>query len=163
MASRLSRQHKRRKFITLRLIWRILSGGTWLDLRQSINEGRPTPPAASRTIAAAADPGVGRSIIPGHSRATAMNKADLVAQVADTAGVSKGTAVATLDTVLADIKLALKKGEDVSLYGFGTFSVASRAARKGRNPKTGPEVDIPASRSPKFSASKTLKHEVNRS
>ncbi len=68
---------------------------------------------------------------------------------------------ATHDTVLADIEQAMKKGEDVTLYGFGTFSVASRAARKGRNPQTGAEVDIPASKAPKFSASKLLKTAIN--
>ena len=90
-----------------------------------------------------------------------MNKADLIAHVATASGVTKDIAATTLDTILADIEQAMKKGEDVLIYGFGTFSVTDRPARKGRNPQNGAEVDIPASKAPKFSASKLLKTAIN--
>ena len=89
-----------------------------------------------------------------------MNKAELISAVAEQAGLSKkdteAVIVATLDTITA----ALKDGEKVQLVGFGSFEVKNRAARKGRNPKTKAEIDIPASKVPVFKAGKALKDTV---
>jgi DNA-binding protein HU-beta len=91
-----------------------------------------------------------------------MNKNDLVAAVADTAGLSKGDAIKAVDGFLDCIAVSLKKGKKVRLTGFGTFSVSKRAASEGRNPRTGERINIPASKRPKFSAGKALKQAVNR-
>jgi DNA-binding protein HU-beta len=91
-----------------------------------------------------------------------MNKNDLVAEVAETAGLSKADAAKAVDSVLDAITASLKKGDEVRLVGFGTFSVAKRAASEGRNPRTGEKIKIPASKRPKFSAGKALKDAVNR-
>lgn len=91
-----------------------------------------------------------------------MNKQDLVSQVADSADISKTKAAEAVDGVLAAVKAALKKGDDVRLVGFGTFSVAKRAATTGRNPRTGEPIKIPASKQPKFKAGKELKEAVNK-
>lgn len=90
-----------------------------------------------------------------------MNKNDLVAAVADTAGLSKSDASKAVDAVFDSIASALKKGDDVRLLGFGTFAVAARAARQGKNPRTGETIEIAASKQPKFSAGKGLKDAVN--
>ncbi|MEC9347360.1 MAG: HU family DNA-binding protein [Pseudomonadota bacterium] len=90
-----------------------------------------------------------------------MNKNELVAAVATAAELSKGDAGKAVDAVFAAIEQALTKGDEVRLVGFGTFSVAERAASKGRNPQTGQEIDIPASKQPKFKAGKQLKDAVN--
>ena len=90
-----------------------------------------------------------------------MNKMELVAAVADQAGISKKDAekaVKAFTDVVAD---ELKKGGKVQLVGFGTFEVSERAAREGRNPQTGKAMPIPASKAPKFKAGKALKDEVN--
>ncbi|MBL4837277.1 MAG: HU family DNA-binding protein [Kordiimonadaceae bacterium] len=91
-----------------------------------------------------------------------MNKNDLVATVADAAELSKADAGKAVDAVFEAITGALSGGNDVRLVGFGTFAVANRAATKGRNPRTGEEIDIPASKQPKFKAGKGLKDAVNR-
>ena len=91
-----------------------------------------------------------------------MNKNDLVAEVAESAGLTKADATKAVDSVLDVITGSLKKGDEVRLVGFGTFSVASRAASEGRNPRTGEKINIPASKRPKFSAGKALKDAVNR-
>ena len=91
-----------------------------------------------------------------------MNKNDLIAEVAETAGLTKADAMKAVDCVLDAVTNALKKGQEVRLVGFGTFSVASRAASEGRNPRTGEKIKIPASKRPKFSAGKALKDAVNR-
>jgi DNA-binding protein HU-beta len=91
-----------------------------------------------------------------------MNKNDLVAAVADSAGLTKADAAKAVDSVLDNITASLKKGKEVRLVGFGTFSVAKRAASEGRNPRTGEKIKIPASKRPKFSAGKALKDAVNR-
>lgn len=91
-----------------------------------------------------------------------MNKQDLVSQVAATADISKSKAAEAVDAVIAAIKTSLKKGDDVRLVGFGTFSVAKRAATTGRNPRTGEPIKIPASKQPKFKAGKDLKEAVNK-
>ena len=88
-----------------------------------------------------------------------MNKQDLVTEVAK-ATCSKAEAEKALDAVLGAIKKSLKKGESVTLVGFGTFSVTKRAARKGRNPQTGAPIKIAAKKVPKFTAGKALKDAV---
>ena len=89
-----------------------------------------------------------------------MNKNDLISAVADTADLSKADAGKAVDSVLDQITGALKKGTDVRLVGFGTFSVAQRKATTGRNPQTGATIQIPASKQPKFKAGKALKDAV---
>lgn len=91
-----------------------------------------------------------------------MNKQDLVAKVAQKADISKQKAAEAVDAVIDTIKGSLKKGDDVRLVGFGTFSVAKRAATTGRNPRTGEPIKIPASKQPKFKAGKELKAAVNK-
>ena len=90
-----------------------------------------------------------------------MNKADFVAQVADAAELSKADSARAVDAFIEVIKKALKKGDDVTLVGFGTFSVRKRAARQGRNPQTGDTIKIKASKNPAFKAGKALKDAVN--
>jgi DNA-binding protein HU-beta len=88
-----------------------------------------------------------------------MNKGDLVNKVSEIVATKKEAQVA-VDCVLSSIAEALGKGDKVSLIGFGTFKVAERKARKGRNPQTGEEIDIAASKVPKFVAGKALKEAV---
>jgi len=88
-----------------------------------------------------------------------MNKTDLVNEVAKVVKTKKDAQVA-VDVVLSSITEALRKGDSVSLVGFGTFKVAERKARKGRNPQTGEEIYIAASKVPKFVAGKGLKEAV---
>ena len=90
-----------------------------------------------------------------------MNKSELVAAVAALAGLSKADAEKATDAAFAAITSALKDNDDVRLVGFGTFSVAARPAREGRNPRTGQTIKIAASHQPKFSAGKALKDAVN--
>ena len=91
-----------------------------------------------------------------------MNKNDLISAVAETAGLSKADAGKAVDGVLESISSTLSGGDAVRLVGFGTFSVANRAATTGRNPRTGEAIQIPASRVPKFKAGKALKGAVNK-
>jgi DNA-binding protein HU-beta len=91
-----------------------------------------------------------------------MNKQDLAAAVADNTGLTKSDANKAVDSVLDTITATLKKGGEIRLAGFGTFRVAKRAARTGRNPQTGATINIPASKQPKFSAGKSLKDAVNK-
>jgi DNA-binding protein HU-beta len=88
-----------------------------------------------------------------------MNKGDLVNEVSKVVKTTK-EAQAALDCALSSITEALRRGDSVSLIGFGTFKVAERKARKGRNPQTGEEMHIPASKVPKFVAGKALKEAV---
>jgi DNA-binding protein HU-beta len=90
-----------------------------------------------------------------------VNKSDLVDAVAKSADLSKAAAGRALDATIESIKKALKKGDTVSLIGFGTFKVGKRAARNGRNPRTGETIKIKAAKVPKFSAGKGLKDAVN--
>jgi DNA-binding protein HU-beta len=90
-----------------------------------------------------------------------VNKSDLVDAIAKSAEISKAAAARALDSTVDSIKKALKKGDTVSLVGFGTFKVGKRAARNGRNPRTGATIRIKAARVPKFSAGKGLKDAVN--
>jgi DNA-binding protein HU-beta len=89
-----------------------------------------------------------------------MLKKDLIAAMADSAGVTKVAAEKALNTLLGDITKALKKGDKVTFVGFGTFSVKTRNARKGRNPRTGKEIKIPKAKVPKFTPGKALKDAV---
>ena len=90
-----------------------------------------------------------------------MNKADLVAAMAEKAGVSKKDAEASLKAFTDVVAEELKKGEKIQLVGFGTFEVSERAPRTGRNPQTGAEMTIAASKAPKFKAGKALKDSLN--
>jgi DNA-binding protein HU-beta len=86
-----------------------------------------------------------------------MTKADLVAAMAKASGGSKVAAERALNAVIEDVFDALKKGRRVTIGGFGTFLVSRRAARNGRNPRTGKALTIPACRVPRFKPSRTLK------
>jgi DNA-binding protein HU-beta len=90
-----------------------------------------------------------------------MNKGELIEAVAAAADLTKADATKAVEAVLETITRTLKKGDQVALVGFGSFSVKSRAARQGRNPKTGATIEIPASRVPGFKAGKALKDAVN--
>ncbi|KAF1721366.1 HU family DNA-binding protein [Pseudoxanthomonas wuyuanensis] len=90
-----------------------------------------------------------------------MNKTELIDAVADEADMSKAEAGRAVDAVIASVTKALKKGDTVTLVGFGTFQVRERAARTGRNPKTGDTIKIEASKNPAFKAGKALKDAVN--
>ena len=90
-----------------------------------------------------------------------MNKAELVDAVAAAANLSKADAGRAVDAVVNSITAALKKGQQVSVVGFGTFGVKHRAARSGRNPRTGETINIAASNVPVFKAGKALKDAVN--
>lgn len=89
-----------------------------------------------------------------------MTKAELIDKIAASAGITKADAAKSLDATIDSVKVALKKGQKVTLVGFGTFSVSKRKARKGRNPRTGEEIKIPATKVPKFTAGKSLKDAV---
>ncbi|MBE6009952.1 MAG: HU family DNA-binding protein [Eubacterium sp.] len=90
-----------------------------------------------------------------------MNKSELVAQIAEQAGLQKKDAEKALAAFTDIVADTLKKGDKVQLVGFGTFEVTERAARTGRNPQTKKEIKIPASKAPKFKAGKALKDIVN--
>ena len=90
-----------------------------------------------------------------------MNKQELIGSVADSSGLGKGDAVKAVEAVFDTISSALKKGDEVRLVGFGTFSVSKRKASTGRNPRTGEPMTIKASTQPKFKAGKGLKDAVN--
>ena len=89
-----------------------------------------------------------------------MNKADLISEVAKVVRTKK-EAQAAVNCVFACIPKAMKKGSPITIAGFGTFKIAKRKARKGRNPRTGEAIKIKASKAPKFVASKTLKDFLN--
>ena len=90
-----------------------------------------------------------------------MNKAELIDYVASQAELTKADAQRAVDAVFGGITATLKKGNDARFVGFGTFSVAKRAATTGRNPRTGEAIKIPASKNAKFKAGKELKDAVN--
>lgn len=89
-----------------------------------------------------------------------MTKAELVERMSRDAKISKKAAETALDSFMANVRDALKKGKRVSLVGFGTFAVGRRAARNGRNPQTGETIKIKAAKVPKFKAGKILKDAV---
>ena len=91
-----------------------------------------------------------------------MTKCDLIDAIAGAAGITKVAAEKTLNAFTEAVTKSLKKGDTVSLVGFGTFSVSKRKARKGRNPQTGKEINIPAAKVPKFKAGKGLKDAVRK-
>ncbi len=90
-----------------------------------------------------------------------MNKTELVAAIADKAELSRKDAEKALKAFTDVVAEELKKGEKIQLVGFGTFEVSERAARTGRNPQSGKEMTIPASKAPKFKAGKALKDMIN--
>jgi DNA-binding protein HU-beta len=90
-----------------------------------------------------------------------VNKADLIDAIASEADINKSDAGRALDAVIDSITSALKRGDQVSLVGFGTFTVKPRAGRDGRNPRTGETIKIPPSNVPGFKAGKALKDAVN--
>jgi DNA-binding protein HU-beta len=91
-----------------------------------------------------------------------MNKAELVSQMAKEAGITKGQAERALNSMQNSVVDAIRKGEKVTLVGFGTFSSVQRKARTGRNPQTGSEIRIPAKRVPKFAAGISLREAATR-
>jgi len=90
-----------------------------------------------------------------------VNKAELIELVGNKTNLSKADAAEAVEAVFKGIQDTLQKGDSVTLVGFGTFSVSERAARTGRNPRTGEAITIPASKSPKFKAGKALKDALN--
>ncbi len=89
-----------------------------------------------------------------------MTKAELIEKVAKDVKISKAAAEKTLNTIIAEVTRTLKKGNKVTLVGFGTFSVSKRKARKGRNPRTGETIKIAAHKAPKFTAGKGFKDAI---
>ena len=94
-------------------------------------------------------------------KGTSVNKSELIDQIASDADLSKAAAGRALDAAVAAVSKALKKGSTVTLVGFGTFYVGKRAARTGRNPRTGAAIKIKSAKVPKFRAGKALKDAVN--
>ena len=86
-----------------------------------------------------------------------MNKSDLIEHIANQADISKAAATRALDAIVGGVKTTLKKSGSVTIVGFGTFAVTKRAARTGRNPRTGAAIKIKAAKVPKFKPGKTLK------
>ncbi len=90
-----------------------------------------------------------------------MNKSELIEHIAKQADISKAAAGRALEAIVGGIRSSLKKGNEVTLVGFGTFMVGKRAARTGRNPRTGASIKIKAAKVPKFRPGKALKDAVN--
>lgn len=90
-----------------------------------------------------------------------MNKADLVSEIASRTGLTKTKSSEVIDSVIESIQESLSRGEKVTLVGFGTFDTITRKARKGRNPKTGEELNIPEKRAARFKAGSGLSNVVN--
>ena len=90
-----------------------------------------------------------------------MNKSEMIDQIAKAADISKAAAGRALDAAIAAVKTSLKKNQTVTLVGFGSFYVCKRAARTGRNPRTGAAIKIKAAKVPKFRAGKALKDSIN--
>lgn len=90
-----------------------------------------------------------------------MNKTELIEHIAQQADISKAAATRALEAVIGGVRTTLKKGGSVSLVGFGTFAVTKRAARAGRNPRTGDTIKIKAAKIPKFRPGKALKDAIN--
>ena len=95
------------------------------------------------------------------ARSPPINKADLIEQVAQAAEISKSAAERSVDALISAVKSSLRKGEIVTLVGFGTFYAGVRRARIGRNPRTGAAVEIKAAKLPKFRAGKALRDAIN--
>lgn len=92
---------------------------------------------------------------------TTVNKNELISSISNSTGLTKTDSAKALDAFLDSVTLSLKKGDDVRLVGFGTFSVAKRSATTGRNPRTGAAIKIPARKQAKFKAGKALQDSVN--
>lgn len=90
-----------------------------------------------------------------------MNKTELIEHIAKQADISKAAATRALEALIGGVRTTLKKGGSVSLVGFGTFAVSKRAARSGRNPRTGDSIKIKAAKVPKFRPGKALKDSLN--
>lgn len=90
-----------------------------------------------------------------------MNKSELIEHIAHQADISKAAATRALEALIGGVKTSLKKGHNVTLVGFGTFAVAKRKSRDGRNPRTGTAIKIKAAKVPKFRPGKALKDAVN--
>jgi DNA-binding protein HU-beta len=90
-----------------------------------------------------------------------MNKADLIEQIAQSAEISRSAAERAIDALVAAVKSGLRRGDSVTLVGFGSFYARERVARSGRNPRTGAEIRIGAARVPKFRAGKALRDAIN--
>lgn len=90
-----------------------------------------------------------------------MNRSELISSIADKSGLTKKDSEKALAAFIESVEEQLKAGEKIQLVGFGTFEVTERAARTGKNPQTGKEIKIPASKAPKFKAGKALKDLVN--
>lgn len=90
-----------------------------------------------------------------------MNKADIIEKVTEEAKITKAAAGKAFEAIIGSIMQAVKKGDKVTVVGFGTFSVSTRKARKGRNPRTGQEIKIAAKKVPRFTAGAALKAAVN--
>ncbi len=95
------------------------------------------------------------------SKGNLVNKQELIDAIAESADLSKASAGRALDATLDSIRIALKKGDTIALVGFGTFYIGKRAARTGRNPRTGDAIKIKAAKVPKFRAGKALKDAIN--
>jgi len=95
------------------------------------------------------------------SKEHAVNKTDLIEHIAKQADISKAAAGRALDALVGGVRTTLKKGGTVTLVGFGTFAVTKRAARSGRNPRTGEAIKIKAAKLPKFRPGKALKDALN--
>jgi DNA-binding protein HU-beta len=91
-----------------------------------------------------------------------VNKAELISVMAEKSGLTKKDSEKALNSFIEAVEEALVKGEKVQLVGFGTFEVRERSARKGRNPQTGEEIDIPAASVPAFKAGKALRESINK-
>lgn len=90
-----------------------------------------------------------------------MNKGELIEQIAEATGLTKKDSEAAVNALIETIQKSLKNGKKVAIAGFGTFDVSNRKARTGRNPQTGEEIKIAASRTPKFKAGKSFKEILN--
>ena len=90
-----------------------------------------------------------------------MNKSEMIEQIAQAAEISRSAAERTVDSMIGAVKSTLRKGDRVTLVGFGTFYVGQRAARNARNPRTGAKIKVKAARVPKFRAGKALKDALN--
>jgi DNA-binding protein HU-beta len=101
------------------------------------------------------------NLIPINQRGTLVNKTELIEHIAKHADISKAAATRALESTIGAVKATLKKGHTVSLVGFGTFAVGKRAARTGRNPRTGEAIKIKAAKVPKFRPGKALKDALN--
>ena len=90
-----------------------------------------------------------------------MNKTEIIEHIASSADISKAAAARSLEAIVAAIKVSMRKGDQVTLVGFGTFYVSKREAREGRNPRTGAAINIKEANVPKFRAGKALKDALN--